>query len=111
MTWNIEVNKTADYEVEILYTCPSADAGSTITLEFNGATLEGKVTPAWDPPLYENQDTIARPPAESRMKEFRPLRLGRIRLNQGVGLLTLRATHIPNRTVMDLRQMNLTISP
>lgn len=107
MTWNIEVNKTGEYEVEILYTCPPEDTGSKIVLEFNGATLEGKVEPGWNPPLYENQDTIARPPAESRMKEFRPLRLGRIRLNAGVGVLTLRATQIENRSVMDVRQINL----
>lgn len=43
------------------------------------------------------------------MKEFRPLILGTIRLEKGRGLLTLRATHIPNHSVMDLRQVNLTL--
>lgn len=49
------------------------------------------------------------PPGESRMKEFRPLRLGRIRLEAGRGLLTLRALEVPGRSVMDLRQVNLTL--
>jgi hypothetical protein len=111
VTWDIEVNTTGDYEVEILYTCPLADAGSTIELEFNGAKLTGSVTPGWDPPLYHNQDTIARPDAESKMKEFRPLRLRTIRLEKGRGLLTLRATKIPGARVMDLRQINLTLVP
>jgi len=109
MTWDIDVNTTGAYDVEILYTCPVADAGSTIELQFNGHKLEGKVTPGWDPPLYTNQDTIARPAGESRMKEFRPLALGTIRLETGRGLLTLRATQIPNRSVMDVRQVNLTL--
>ncbi len=109
MTWDIEVNTTGDYDVEILYTCPVTGAGSTIELEFNGAKLAGKVTPGWDPPLYTNQDTIPRPHGESQMKEFRPLNLGAMRLERGRGLLTLRALKIPGQRVMDVRQVNLTL--
>jgi arylsulfatase A-like enzyme len=108
MTWDIEVNTTAEYEAEILYTCPLEDAGSTITLEFNEATVSGKVAPGWDPPLYTNQDTVPRV-AESPMKEFRPLKLGRIKLAKGRGLLTLRAVEMPVHSVMDVRQVNLTL--
>ena len=109
MTWDIEVNTTADYAVEILYTCPKEDAGSTIELEFNGAKLTGKVAPGWDPPLYTNQDTIPRPTGESQMKEFHALKLGVMRLEKGRGLLTLRALKIPGHSVMDVRQLNLTL--
>ena len=109
MTWDIAVNTTGDYEVEILYTCPFADAGSTIDLEFSGAKLTGQVAPGWDPPLYANQDTITRPPGESKMKEFRSLNLGPMRLEKGRGLLTLRALKIPGQSVMDVRQLNLTL--
>jgi hypothetical protein len=109
MTWDIDVNTTGHYDVEILYTCPIADAGSTIELEFNGAKLTGTVTPGWNPPLYTNQDTIARPPGESKMKEFRALALGTVRLKKGRGLLTLRAVKIPGANVMDMRQVNLTL--
>ncbi len=109
MTWDIEVNTTGNYDVEILYTCPVADAGSTIELEFNGTKLTGTVTPGWNPPLYTNQDTIARPPGESKMKEFRSLALGTMRLEKGRGPLTLRALKIPGQSVMDVRQVNLTL--
>jgi hypothetical protein len=109
ITWDIAVKTAGDYEVEILYTCPPADVGTTIQLEFNGAKLTGKVAPAWDPPLYTNQDTIPRSPAESKMKEFRPFRLGVITLAAARGLLTLRALKIPGRTVMEVRQVNLTL--
>ena len=109
MTWDIEVNTTDDYDVEILYTCPVADAGSTIELDFNGVKLTGAVTPGWDPPLYSNQDTIARPAGESKMKEFRALKFGSVRLEKGRGLLTLRALKIPGHSVMDVRQVNLTL--
>jgi hypothetical protein len=109
--WEIEVNQTGNYAVEILYTCPLADAGSEIELSFQESRLTAQVQPGWDPPLYTNQDTLPRPPAESQMKEFRPLKLGVVRLEQGRGPLTLRALKIPGNEVMDLRAITLTLLP
>lgn len=109
ITWDIEVNTTGEYEVTIDYTCPAADAGATIELSFGESKLMGRVEPGWDPPLYTNQDTLPRPRGESQMKEFRPLRLGTIRLDKGRGLLTLRALDVPGESVMDVRRVNLTL--
>jgi len=111
MTWDIDLKTSGSYAVEILYTCPVADAGAVIELEFNTAKATGAVMPGWDPPLYTNQDTIARPPAESKMKEFRPLNLGTMNLAAGRGQLTLRAKSMPGKSVMDVRQINLTLRP
>jgi len=111
MVWNLEVQTTGQYEVIIDYTCPLADAGSMIELRFNESLLAGRVTPGWDPPLYTNQDTIPRPAGESQMKEFRPLKLGTLRLEKGRGPLTLRALEIPGRSVMDVRRVTLTLLP
>jgi arylsulfatase A-like enzyme len=111
ITWDVEVATAGNYAVEIQYTCPEADAGSTVQLSFGEAKLEGKVAPGWDPPLYTNQDTIPRPPAESTMKEFRPLALGTIRLERGRGALTVQALQIPGKSVMDLRAVILTLQP
>ena len=110
MTWDVEAVATGDYAAEILYTAPEADAGSTIELSFNGSKLTGKVAPGWDPPLYTNQDTIPRQ-GESQMKEFRSLNLGTLHLEKGRGLLTLRALEIPGKSVMDVRQVTLTVNP
>jgi len=109
ITWDVEVNTTGNYEAVIYYTCPEPDAGSTIELSLNGAKLAGKVTPGWNPPLYTNQDTLPRPAGESKMKEFRPLNLGTIRLEKGRGPLTLRALEIPGASVMDVRAVILTL--
>lgn len=108
ITWDIDVHEAGTFAVEILYTCPMADAGSRFELAFRDARLEGVVEPGWDPPLYQNQDTLPRPPAESRMKEFRALRPGTVRLPAGRGALTLRALDIPGREVMHLRSLVLT---
>jgi arylsulfatase A-like enzyme len=109
ITWDVDVHTAGEYDVEVLYTCPEADAGSTFRLSLGEAKLEGRVEPGWDPPQYANQDTLPRPPAESKMKEFRTLRPGTIRLAAGRGLLTLSAVEIPGKSVMDVRQVNLVL--
>lgn len=43
------------------------------------------------------------------MKEFRTLNAGRLQLEAGQGLLTLRALQIPGRSVMDVRRVTLTL--
>jgi len=111
ITWDIDVREAGEYEVTLHYTCPEADAGSTIELAFGDSTLTGKVQPGWDPPLYANQDTIPRPKAESKMKEFRPLAMGSMKLEKGRGHLTLRALEIPGKSVMDLRLIELRLKP
>jgi arylsulfatase A-like enzyme len=109
ITWDIEVATAGMFSVELLYTCPETDAGSTIELSFEGAKLTGKVQPAWDPPLYTNQDTIPRRHGESQMKDFHVLALGNIHLDNGRGPLKLRALQIPGKSVMDLRSVALTL--
>jgi hypothetical protein len=111
MVWKVEVVTAGRYNVTIDYTCPVPDAGSLIELSHNGRRLSGRVTPGWNPPLYTNQDTLPRPPAESQMKEFRSLVLGEIDLEPGLGELTLRALEIPGRSVMDVRRVTLTLRP
>jgi hypothetical protein len=103
------VQTTGQYAVTIDYTCPLDDAGSTIELQHGPHGIQGKVTPGWDPPLYTNQDTLPRPPAESQMKEFRTLELGTLSLQAGPGPLTLRAIKIPGKSVMDVRRVTLTL--
>ncbi|MGE3777108.1 MAG: arylsulfatase, partial [Pirellulaceae bacterium] len=73
MVWRLDVHTQGRYEVVIDYTCPESDVGAQIELSFRDRHLAGRVAPAWDPPLYTNQDTLPRPDGESQMKEFRPL--------------------------------------
>ena len=92
-----------------MLTAVVTSSGATIEVSLGTSRLSGKVSPGWDPPLYANQDTLPRPPGESRMKEFRPLRLGVMRLPAGRGTLVLRALEIPGRSVMDVRRVTLTL--
>ncbi|MFM8471801.1 MAG: arylsulfatase [Limisphaerales bacterium] len=109
ITWDVDVATAGSYDVTILHT--AADAGATIELSHNTSKVTGKIPAVWNPPLYTNQDTITRPAGESQMKEFRPLKLGTVRLEKGRGLLTLRARESPGASVMDVRQVTLTLQP
>lgn len=111
MVWLLDVHTGGRYEVTADYTCKEPDAGSTIELSFRDARLTAKVAPGWNPPLYTNQDTLPRASGESRMKEFRTLKLGTITLPAGQAPLTLRALEIPGKSVMDVRRVTLTLLP
>jgi len=102
---DIDVATAGRYDVTLLYTCPKADVGAEIELEFKGKTLKGKVTKAYDPPLIDSPDYVER--QESYEKPFAPLELGVIELAKGRGKLTLRATAMPGKGVMDLRAIKL----
>lgn len=111
MVWLLDVHTAGRYQVSIDYTCPMADAGSTVELSFHNSRLTGKVAPGWEPPLYTNQDILPRVSGESQMKEFHTLKLGEMDLPSGRGPLTLRALAIPGATVMDVRRVTLTLIP
>jgi arylsulfatase A-like enzyme len=109
ITWDVEVATPGRYEVEVHYTCPAADVGSTVELTFADARVSGKVTDAHDPPLRGREHDRVSRGSESFVKDFRPLRLGTVTLPRGRGPLTLRATDVPGKQVMDVRAVTLTL--
>lgn len=109
MLWNLEVVTAGRYEVVIDQTCRAADVGADVELACGSSRLVATTEMVWDPPLYTNQDTLPRPPAESQMKEFRPWRLGEIILDRGPQTLSLKALRIPGQGVLDVRRVTLTL--
>jgi arylsulfatase A-like enzyme len=107
ITWDIDVNQTGTYKVEVFYTCPASDVGSLVEMSCNHTRSTAKVSEAWDPPFRDQHDRVER--SQSEMKEFRPLSFGSVRLEKGRGLLTLRALEIPGRQVMDVRLVTVTL--
>lgn len=105
--WNVQVENQGTYRVSIDFTCPPTSVGTILQLRFGNDRLDKKIETAWDPPLFDDQDTIERPKAESRMKPFQTLELGEITLHEGEGKLQLRAVSIPDGTVIDLRRLTL----
>lgn len=100
--WGVDVVDEGDFEVEVFYTCPEDDIGSTVQLSLGEQKLVGKVAEAHDPPLKGMElDRVER--SESYVKDFQPMKLGTIHLEEGKGKLTLEALDIPGFQVMDFR--------
>ncbi len=106
ITWNAEVGATGDYEVEIYYTCPQADVGSTVELSFNDHSMKARVVSAHNPPQRGDENDRV-PRKSSYVKDFKAIKLGTIHLDKGRGELTLRAIDLPGSQVMDFRQLVL----
>ena len=106
ITWTVDVLTAGSYDAELWYTCPEADAGSTVTLTCGPASTQATIQPGWDPPLDTNHDRVPRK-GEGFDKEFRQLALGQIELAAGPTTLTLRATAIPGSSVADVRRLVL----
>lgn len=106
MTWDIEVGTAGNYNVELWYTCPAADIGSTVEVSFGDSRIQTTVGPAWDPPLVgKENDRVER--GESYVKDFRVLKAGSIALSKTRGLLTLRALKVTGKQVADIRRIVL----
>ncbi|MHC4627729.1 MAG: arylsulfatase [Planctomycetota bacterium] len=109
ITWDIEVANTGDFEAVVYYTCPAKDTGSTFELSFYKSRIRAIVTEAHDPPLVGAEFDRCDRGSESFVKDFRPLRLGTLRLERGRGELALRALNVPGDQVMDIRFIRLTL--
>ena len=108
MTWDIEVGRAGQYEAVIHYTCRRDDLGATVELSFDDSRIEAKLTEVHDPALVgAAADRVQR--AESYVKDFRPFRLGALRLRAGRGQLILKAVNIPGSEVADIRYIELKI--
>ncbi len=107
--WDIDVHTTGTYDVEVFYTCPQSDVGSTIQLSFGTEHLQGKITDAHDPPLRGADDDRVSRGSESYVKTWRPIDLGKIHLQAGRGDLSLQAIDVPGQGVADVRGLRLTL--
>jgi arylsulfatase A-like enzyme len=125
IVWEVSVETTGTYEVEVHYTCAEGDQGAVIELGHHAKQDQPAASPplesvaaenlafeikeSFDPPLYANQDTLPRPPAESPMKEFKVLRAGTVNLPKGDAKLVLRAIKIAGEEAINLRGIALTL--
>ncbi|NLR93954.1 arylsulfatase [Flammeovirga agarivorans] len=104
ITWDVSVPSKGKYNVKLYYTCPEGDEGSEFSLTIGESVLDGKIVEAWDPPL-QGADKDLYPRIESYVKDFKTLDLGEINIEKGDFRMTLKATKIPNKKVMDFRML------
>jgi arylsulfatase A-like enzyme len=102
ISWEVEVGKAGTYEVELWYACPKKDVGSVVELSFLGQSLKAEITDSHDPPLRGMKEDRS-PRNESYVKDFKPMKMGKMKLSAGKGELKLQATKIPNGQALEFR--------
>lgn len=109
VTWNIDVGTNGDYEAVLHYTCAAGDEGATLQLSVEGGdSVRAKVVDVFDPPLYDKSKERVK---ESHyfVKDFKPLKLGTLRLQKGRGTLRLGAIDIKGKRVIDVHSLDLNL--
>jgi hypothetical protein len=104
LSWQVEVPEEGTFQVQLYYTCPLGDEGSSIQLSVGASTLQIKITEAFDPPLRGMDEDLA-PRIESYVKDWKVLDMGSIDLVPGSFNMSLKALEIPGNSVMDFRLM------
>ena len=111
ITWNVEIEKAAKYEATVYYTCAKENVGATIQLAMDGGDkTDAKVRKAFDPPLYDkSKERVEK--SHYFVKDFKPLKLGSLRLNKGRGLLRLTAPKLTGKQAIDVHSIELVRKP
>ncbi|PHS13997.1 MAG: N-acetylgalactosamine 6-sulfate sulfatase [Blastopirellula sp.] len=104
ITFTAEVATTGVYDVVLYYA--SKDAGSKYRLSFNDSHLDFVINEAHDVPEI-GAENDRHPRVESYVKNFKPVSIGQIKLNQGKGILSLSATEIPGKEAIEFRMVTL----
>jgi hypothetical protein len=102
ITWQVEVPEEGSFKVSLYYTCPEGDVGSEFQLSVGGSLLKSKITEAFDPPL-RGMDEDLTPRGESYVKDWKEMDMGTIDLTKGTFNMSLTATEMPGKSVMDFR--------
>ncbi|MEM8509238.1 MAG: arylsulfatase [Bacteroidota bacterium] len=104
ITWDVEVLNDSHFEVYLYYSCSPEDIGTTLELSLNNTKIAATINEAHDPPLIgKKQDRFPR--IESYVKEFKPVKMGVLTADKGIGNLSLKATSIPGDTAIDFRML------
>ncbi len=111
IAWSVEVRDAGEYESLVYYTCAKENDGATIRLTMDDyAATETKVVKVFDPPLYDKSKERVEN-SQYFVKDFKPLKLGTLRLKKGRGLLRLTAPQIIGNQAIDVHSIELVKLP
>ena len=102
ITWDVEVMADGEFEVLLYYTCKPENAGVGLLLSHGESKLATRLREAHDPPLTGMENDRV-PRMESYVKDFKPFRMGTIRLRKGKGPLSLKALAFSGEEAIDVR--------
>ena len=108
ISWDVDVGEAGDYEATMYYTCAAGDQGATIQLSAGPSSVRLKVHEVFDPPLYQKpKERVAN--SHYFVKDFKPLRMGTLRLTKGRQELRLGAVEMTGGQVIDVHSLDLNL--
>ncbi|MFK7736374.1 MAG: arylsulfatase [Pirellulaceae bacterium] len=108
MTWDVEILESGNFDVEMYYTCAEDSVGSEVRLRLGDQSVSAEITEANDPPeVGAEHDRVPRR-TQSFVKDFKPLKFGRIQLEAGKGTLELSAPKHAGDSSIDMRLLMFT---
>ncbi len=112
ITWDVDVVRAGDYEAIVYYTCAAGNEGVTVKLAMDddeSSVAKAKVVEVFDPPLYDKSKERVEN-SHYFVKDFKPLSLGSLRLQEGRGMLRLSAEDMQGPQVIDVHSIELTFT-
>lgn len=108
ITWDITVKTAGQYNATVHYTCASGNEGVRVTAQIDdGDATSAVVKDVFDPPLYDKSKERVLP-SHYFVKDFRPLKLGTLKLNQGRQTLRLKASNFQGTAAIDVHSIVIT---
>ena len=104
ISWEAEVAKDGDFEITVYYSCEEDAIGSLFEVSFGNASIQGEIKEAHNPSEYgASEDRVVR--QESYVKDFKSLKVGKLKLKKGKGTLQIKGIKKNGRALMDFRLM------
>lgn len=104
--WDVEVIESGRYEVQLYYTCPQQDVGSTIELSIGDQLVTATIDQAAESPLIgAKEDRVPR--MEGYVRWWKPMTLGNLQIKPGRQTLVLKAQKVAGSQVAEMRLLML----
>ncbi len=104
--WEAEVVQDGDFEITVYYSCKEDAIGSLFEVSFGDASIQGEIREVHNPSEYGAlEDRVVR--QESYVKDFKPLKVGKLKLKKGKGTLKIKGVKKNGRALLDFRLMLL----
>lgn len=105
--FEIEAVAAGDYEIELSFACPPADAGSRVRVRLGSESLEAIVRAALATEIkLPHRDEKGK--TTYRNREWGTLQFGTLKISKGPGKLTLESLAMLGTQVMEVKQLKLT---
>lgn len=105
ISWKIDVEEAADFEIQMVYACQEEELGSTIRLSIGNQSLTKEIEVSYKGETLPSPDRVPR--GEVYERKWGIMEMGKLYLESGRQTITLSATKIIGAQVAELKSLRL----